>query len=231
MAPLKHVGRIKNTGRRCVVVFREIYDEHGNVVDENNCLVFESESLPDAEHQDLMRIIESEPAQATGELYNVLSRERLGTGVTALSWLAQSGRLRKFPTSNIELVPDSNSIIGLDTLNKIVKMQKSGVSQAEIEQAIRDDTDSAPRDVTNQIVNESADQTAQETEAPATPQSGDDGVLDDTALAKSYVDQAEVFEKQAKELRDQAYEMDPSLKPKRTKRTPPKKKEPANDKA
>jgi len=228
---LKHVGRIKNTGRRCVIVFREIYDEKGNVVDDKNCLVFESESLPDAEHQDLMRIIESEPAQSTGDLYNVLARERLGTGTIALNWLAQTGRLRKFPTSNIELVPDSNSIIGLDTLNKIVKMQNSGVSQEEIEQAIRDDTDNPPRDVTNQITSESTATPSESTEAPATPQSGDDGVLDDAAIAKNYVEQAEMFEMQAKELRDQAYEMDPSLKPKRTKRTPPKKKEPANDKA
>ena len=149
MASLKHVGRVKNTGRRCVVVFREMYDEKGVVLDENHCLVFETENLPDAEHQDLMRIIESEQAQTTGDLFNVLSRTRLGTGEPALSWLASSNRLRKFPTSNIELTPDSRTRLGLDTLNKIVKMQKAGASESDINNVLRDDTDSAPREASS----------------------------------------------------------------------------------
>lgn len=223
MAPMKHVGQIKNTGQRCVVVFREIYDERGNVVDENNCLVFESDNLPDAEHQDLMRILESEPAQATGDLFNVLARTRLGNGTPALNWLAASNRLRKFPTNNISMTPEPSTVLGLDVLNKIVKMQKAGASQADIENALRDDTDLAPRDATN--VTESlqeANPEAVETPAQATTQTGD-GVLDDAAIAKQRLDQATMFEQQAKELREQAYEMDPSLKPKRTRKAPAKK--------
>jgi len=221
MASLKHVGRIKNTGRRCVVVFREIYDDTGKVVDENSCLVFESDSLPDAEHQDLMRIVEGEPAQTTGALYNVLSRTRLGTGVPALSWLAQSNRLRKFPTSNIELTPDSRTVLGLDQLNKIVKMQAQGSSQADIENMLRDDTDMPPREsaaVAESIVND-AENTAP---VEAQTQTGD-GVLDDAAIAQSYLQQAETFEQQAKELRESAIKLDPSLKPGPKKRAAPKK--------
>ncbi len=231
MAPLKHVGRIKNTGRRCVVVFREIYDEQGHVVDDNNCLIVETESLPDAEHQDIMRIIESEPAQSTGDLYNVLSRERLGTGVPALSWMVNTNRLRKFPTNNIELTPDSLTVIGLDTLNKIVKMQKSGASQQDIEKVMQDDTDMPPRQATSvtESMNESNPDAVEATEQLADTQSGD-GVLDDAAIAKQRLAQAETFEAEAKTLREQAYEMDPSLKPKRGRKTAPKK-EPAKDKA
>jgi hypothetical protein len=54
--------------------------------------------------------------------------------------------------------------------------------------------------------------------------------MDDAAIAQSYMSQAEMFEAQAKELREQAIQLDPSLKPKRTRKTPPKK-EPANKKA
>jgi hypothetical protein len=43
MANLKHIGRVANTNVKCVVVFREIYDEKGNVIDPNNCLVVETE--------------------------------------------------------------------------------------------------------------------------------------------------------------------------------------------
>lgn len=230
MAPLKHVGRIKNTGRRCIVVFREIYDENGNVVDDTNCLVVETESLPDAEHQDIMRIVESEPAQSTGEVYNIFARERLGTGVPALNWMVQSNRLRKFPTSNIELTPDSQTVLGLDKLNKIVKMQKTGATEEDIQRVLQDDTDMPPRDAN--MLAESATKTATEPtpDTQATSQSGNEGVMDDADIAKSYMSQAEMFEKQAKELREQAYDLDPSLKPKRTRKTPPKK-EPANKKA
>lgn len=219
MATLKHVGRIKNTGRRCVVIFREMYNDKGHVVDENNCLVVETDNLPDAEHQDIMRIIESGPAQTTGDVYNVFARERLGNGLPALQWMAQSQRLRKFPTSNIELTPDSRTVIGLDTLNKIVKMQKSGASEADIQKVLQDDTDLPPREAQT-IVDSSKEQT---TDAPAEAQSGENGVLDDSAIAKSYVTQAEMFEQQAKDLREQAYTLDPTLKPRRSQRPAPKK--------
>ncbi len=225
MAQLKHVGRIKNTGRRCVVVFREIYDDNGNVIDDDNCLILETESLPDAEHQDIMRIIESEPAQSSPEIYDVFARSRLGSGVLALNWMVSSNRLRKFPTSNIELTPDSQTVLGLDTLNKIVKMQKTGATEADINRVLQDDTDMPPRQAN--MMAESIEPTP---ESGSSTQSGDDGVMDDAAIAQSYVSQAEMFEKQAKELREQAFELDPSLKPKRTRKTPPKK-EPANKKA
>ena len=42
-----------------------------------------------------------------------------------------------------------------------------------------------------------------------------DGVIDDSALAKSMLSQAEQFVAEAARLQEQAYEMDPSLKPKR----------------
>tara|TARA_R110000851_G_scaffold256211_1_gene408662 strand:- start:751 stop:1404 length:654 start_codon:yes stop_codon:yes gene_type:complete len=205
MATLKHVGRIKNTGRRCVVVFREIYNERGDVVDEHNCLVFETESLPDAEHQDLMRIVESDQAQTTGDLFNILGRSRLGTGEQALTWLSTSNRLRKYPSNNVDLTPDSSTIIGLDTLNKIVKMQKAGSSQADIENVLRDDTDSSPRDAV--IAVNGMTEVPDAVDAPS-----GDVVMDDAALAVSYVDQAKIFEAQAKDLRAQAKVLKPAGK-------------------
>lgn len=216
MATMKHVGKIKNTGRRCVVVFREMYDEKGKVIDEHNCLVFETESLPDAEHQDLMRIVESDTAQSTGDLFNVLARTRLGSGDLSLSWLSRANRLRKFPTSNIVMTPDARTQIGLDTLNKIVKLQKSGASQKEIENVLRNDTDLPPRQA--ESVTESISDAAPDA---VTAQPSGDGVLDDAAIAKSYLDQAEMFAKQAEELREQAYQLNPALKPANTRRKKP----------
>ena len=217
MANLKHMAKITNTGRRCVVVFREMYDERGHVTDENHCLVFETDNLPDAEASELMRIVNSDNAQANGNLYEVLSRERLGSGMVALNWLAESGRLRKFETKNIELTPDNSTILRLDKLNKIVKMQKTGASQAAIENVLRDDTDLPPR--TAETISSDA---TEEAPAPVTadPQTGD-GVLDDGAMAQTYIAQAETFEREAAALREQAIALDPTLAPKKRERKKP----------
>ena len=198
---LKHVGQVINTGRRCVVVFREIYNEKGEVVEPDNCLIVETDSLPDMQHQDMMRIVEGEPAQQTGDLYNVFARERFTDGQMVLGWLNATGRLRKFPTNQILLTPDANNTLRLDKMNRIIEMQKAGQTQEQIENAIVDDTDSAPR----------AQSTAQT--APSAPAT-EPGVLDDTALAKGLLEQAAQFESEVTRLREEAYTLDPSLKPK-----------------
>ena len=221
MVSLKHVGRILNTNRRCVVVFREIYNEEGVAIDEDNCLVFETETLPDAENQELMRIVESDAAQTTGDLFNVLARAKLGNGLAALNWLASSNRLRKFPTDNVELTPDARTAMALNVLNKIVKMQKSGASEEEVNNVLRDDTDMPPRSA-DQLAATIAE-TAPDAVSEAETQTGD-LVLDDKALAKNLVDQAKLLESQAKELRSQAKVLAPS----KTRTTT---KKPANNKA
>lgn len=226
MTSLKHVGRVKNTGRRCVIVFREIYDEKGHVIDENNCLVFESESLPSAEHQELMRIIESEAAQATGDLFNVLGRERLGNSSLALNWLVDTARLRKFPTDNVDLTPDAKTVIGLNTINKIVKMQKTGATEAEIASFLRKEADLSPA-VAEDMSKDMVKPVTGKPDSSTTLQSGPNGVLNDATLATSYISQARVFEQRAKELRGQAKALIPTKT--RTKRTT--KKKPANKKA
>ena len=74
-----------------------------------------------------------------------------------------------------------------------------------------DDTDGAPRTSTSA-------QTAppvKETES---------GILDDSAIAQQRLQQAETFLQEAERLKTEAYELDPSLKPKtRAKRTSTKK--------
>ena len=199
---LKHVGQIINTGRRCVVVFREIYNDVGDVVEPDNCLVVETDSLPDLHHQDIMRIVEGEPAQSNGNLYEVLGRERMTDGAVALRWLSESNRLRKYPTNNILLTPDNQNTLRLDKMNRIIQMQASGATQEQIENALVDDTDGPPRKQT------SAQQTL-------TPPTGEPGVLDDSAIAQQRLAQAETFLAEAERLRAEAYELDPTLKPKR----------------
>ena len=211
---MKHVGRIKNTGRRCVVVFRELYDEHGKVVDPYSCLVVETESLPDWVHQDFIKIVESTPSQEASELYTVLARSRLSDGTIALNYMAHNKRLHQYSTDNVELIPNSNHKIALSTVNRIIKMQKQGLSQQEIEVALRDDTDQPPREL-REAIQSTEDLGNVPTPEAISPQTSND-VLDDSALAKQMLAQSKTFESEANELREKAYALDPTLKPKST---------------
>ena len=80
-------------------------------------------------------------------------------------------------------------------------MQASGATAEQIENAIVDDTDAPPRKQT----------TAQQAPAP----SGEPGVLDDAAIAQQRLAQAKTFMEEAERLTAEAYELDPSLKPKK----------------
>lgn len=183
MTNVRFVGRVKNTGRKCVVVFRHIYDENGNVTDKENCLAFETESLPDAEHQNLMQIVEDPATQASTEMFEALNKERhFETGQTYLQWLHQMGRLRRFPTTNIEMTPNSHSTIGLHELNTVIDMQAQGSSMESIEKEL--------------------ERMKSDEESDVVP---DDGhLMTDERLAESFLNQAEQFEAQAKELREKA---------------------------
>lgn len=195
---MKHVGMVKNTGKKCIVVFREIYDENGKVIQPDQCLVVELENLPDYAYQDIVSIVESEPAQRSGDLYEVLSRTRLSDGNISLSWLHQTGRLRKYDTTNIDMIPSNNSKLNLATLNRIIQLQKDGKTEKEIEQILADDTDAPPR-----TFNDSVNQPVSST---------NDGILSDEDLAKSYLEQSKTMLAESERLKKEAYKLDPSLK-------------------
>jgi DNA-binding transcriptional MerR regulator len=204
---MNHVGRVENTGRRCLVVFREVYDEKGNIIEPDKCLVVETDTLPDFAHQDLMSIVESEPAQREGEFFNVLARTRLSNGDIALQWLHSQGRLRKYDTSNITLLPNSNSKISLSTLNRILELQKAGYSDNDIERILKDNSDSA------------------KSVKPIEPTKAVDEPLTDEKLAESFLSQAKTLLEQAEKLQSDAYKLAPHLMPTKRKSVSSKSKE------
>jgi len=205
MANVKHVGQVANTGLKCVVVFREIYDENGNVTDPNHCLIVETERLTDMEHDDIVRVVESPTAQESQEFYNVAHRNMFSDGINMLVKLNKRGYLKKYPTDQIMMTPNSSTSIKLSEINEIVRKQKTGMSPQDIENSMVDDTDSAPRTSTSLSQSQTIDQ--------AVP-TGEE-VLNDEALAKTMLEQADTYENEVKRLREEAYAMAPDLKPKR----------------
>ena len=202
---MKHIGQVNNTGLKCIVVFREIYDERGNVTDDKNCLIVETERLPDMEHDDMVRVVESPAGQEAKEFYEIAHRSMFSDGVNMLQKLHNAGYLKKYPTNQISLTPNRSTSILLSEVNQIIRKQKTGMSESDISNSMVDDTDSPPRTQTSFDPSQTIDQAVNTGEQ----------ALDETAIAQSLLSQADTFLAEAERLKSEAYEMAPDLKPKR----------------
>jgi hypothetical protein len=198
MANMKHVGQMINTQKRCIVVFREIPDEP------ESCLVVDTDAAPDWMHDDLITAVESNGAQASSNFYEYAQRSVFTNGENMLTTLHDQGRLNKQPTSNIAMTPNNTVSINLKELNDIIREESGGEPVVS-----PDDT---------QLANASKPvEAADLPDATAIAQSvpNSDPVIDDGDLAKNMIAQAESFLAEAESLKAQAYELDPSLKPRR----------------
>jgi|TARA_R110001606_G_scaffold385041_1_gene548304 hypothetical protein len=200
----KHIGKVKNTGLKCIIVFRAIYDERGNVQDDKNCLVIETDRLPDMEHDDIVRVVESPMGQEAAEFYSIAARSTFSDSSPMLQKMHKMGWLKKHPTENILVTPNNFTSVPLNEINEIVKKTNSGMSPNDIKNSMVNDTDGAPRTTTSLNSQPSGE---------AVPTG--DGVLDDNSIAKSMLSQADTFLAEAARLKEEAFTMDPSLKPKR----------------
>ena len=205
MATMKHIGQVANTGLKCVIVFREIYDDQGNVTDPNHCLVVETERLPDMLHDDMVRVVESPTAQESDEFYTVAHRSMFSDGINMLVKLHNHGLLKKYQTKDIVVTPNTFTNVPLNEINEIIRKQKSGMSESDIQNSMVDDTDKPARTSTSLSQSQTINEAVDTNEDP----------MSDLAIAKTMVAQADTYELEVKRLREEAYAMAPDLKPKR----------------
>mgnify|MGYP000592642687 CR=1 FL=1 len=205
MANLKHIGQVTNTGIKCVVVFREIYDERGNVQDKDHCLVVETDRLPDYAHDDVVRVVESAAGQEASEFFEIANRSYFSDGAPMLQEMHKRGWIKKYPTTNITLTPNRSTGVSLSEVNEVIRKQRTGMSEQDIRNTMVNDTDQPPRTQTTLDPTQTIDQAVNTGEQ----------ALDDSAIAQGLLSQAETFLAEAERLQAEAYEMDPSLKPKR----------------
>lgn len=191
---MKHVGRIKTNRHKAIVAYRTIPN------DPYNALVILTENLNAADHDDLIKVVESAAGQDEYELATALARSYFIDGRNMLSALHREGQLRKFGTNEIEMVPDSNNTISLDELNQIIANQR-GVSLEDL--AIS--ADASPSTATQ--VQQQPSPPVQQTQTTT-----QNDVMSDEDLAKSLRSQADAMFKEAKALRDQAEELVPTKK-------------------
>lgn len=205
MVDLKHVGRVKSTGRKCLVAFRTLPG------DAYNCLIIPTENLEDSYHDALIQLVESPAAQSAYEFGEVLSRAKFPDGSTMLPALHTQGRLLKLATDGIEMTPNFQAKITLSDLNQLIAEQRNcAVDDLSIKEPVRDDVQvvevAKVKDLTPSAKTTSASVKEESQTVPSF-----DGP---EAEAKFYRSQADKLAKQAAEMRRKAEELVPVKKSK-----------------
>ena len=209
MAEIKHVGRFKENQRKLVVAYRVIPGD----AEAKSALVIDTASLGDADHDTLMKTVESPAGQEAFEFAEVMARTQLSDGANMLARFHATGKLQKVLHTEVEMMPTPTYIMGLDELNKVIAEQR-GTTIADL--ALKDPNE-LPEGTT---IEEAGSVSEMPKKSPAVQaeaqaarvQAPDNGVLSDEDLAASYRSQADRMYKEAKRLREQAEELVPTKK-------------------
>jgi hypothetical protein len=200
MANLKHIGRIKTTGRKVIVAYRTLPGES------DAALIIPTEALTPEQHDSIISLVESPAGQNAYEFAEVLARSRFPDGSVILANLHFNSRLVKVKTSTVEMLPNSHSTIGLDQLNQVIAEQRGlsvndlalgNGSSAQIEE-IAKVTDISNTTKSNVV----AESQVAKIDAP----------LSDDDLARKYRSDADKLYKEAARLRSEAEKLAPAKK-------------------
>lgn len=210
MKSIKHIGKLKNTGLKVLVVFRTLPGES------HMSLVLPVAQLPDQYHDAIMALVETDQAQDVFEFGEIMHIRPFPDGRPMLRAMQADGRLQKVATDNIIMTPTTNSNILLSELNVLIAEQKnctvdelcnfvSGApsNKAEVKEVakVKDLEPNIDPDIP----------------APVRAQAKDNSILSDKDIAKSMRSQADALYKEAARLRKEADTLDPIQK--KTKKT------------
>lgn len=205
MRALKHIGRMKNTNAKVLVAFRTLPGES------DHALVIPVANLPDNYHDAIMKVVEEDQAQTAFEFGEILFTRSFPDGRPMLQALRADERLRKVPTDQVEMTPNTVDVIGLHQLNVLIAEQKncavddlctfvSGApnKSTQVEDVAR--VKDLGRDVGEPNIPQAQ---------PAPLQAPSNEPLSDKDIAKAYRSQADAMYKEAARLRKEADALDP----------------------
>jgi hypothetical protein len=203
--PLKHIGRINNTGVKVLVVFRTLPGES------NMALVLPVTQLSDAYHDSIMTMVETDQCQEAFELGEMMFIRTFTDGRPMLQAMQADGRLQKVATDSVTMTPTTNDTVLLSSLNTLIAEQKN-CAVDDLYTFVK----GAPKvkaEVTQVAeVKDLAPAVDTDIPAPVRAQATADAVLTDKDIAKSYRSQADAMYKEAARLRKEAEELDPTVK-------------------
>lgn len=200
MKSLKHIGRIKNTGAKVVVVFRSLPGDSGSA------LVLPVAQLKDEYHDSLMTLLETDQAQETFEFGEIMFHRHFTDGRPMLTAMQQDERLHKVPTANVVMTPTHNSNIDLSELNVLIAEQRN-VTIDDLANL----TSGGPK-ITEKSLTPAEKASKSSETVEAVMQASENSVLTDGDIAKGYRSQADAMYKEAARLRREADLLDPPVK-------------------
>ncbi len=210
MKSLKHIGRIKGSGSKVLVVFRTLPGES------DHALVLPVGSLTPDQHDSIIKLVETPQAQDAFEFGEIMFIRSFPEGQAMLTYCQQHNLLVKMPTTNVIMTPNTSDEVILSDLNVLIAEQKncaiddlytfvSGAKKktdATVEEIVK------VKDLGRDVGEPNIPSTQPSQEPVATTQEP----LSDKDLAKNYRSQADAMYKEAARLRREADEMDPPAK-------------------
>lgn len=205
MQNLKHVGRIKDTGKKVLVAFRTLPG------DAYSCLVVPTENLPDEYHNAIINLVESPAAQQSYEFAEALDRTQFPDGSRMLPFLHANGRLVKVSTAQVEMTPVIGASVMLSELNQLIAEQR-GIAVDDLH--IKPDSNDVAKEVASvkELPTETVD--AGKTTSTSVNETAPESFDSPETEAKFYRSQADKLAKQAAEFRRKAEELVPTKKSK-----------------
>lgn len=184
MNMMRHVAKIANTDQRCVVAFMQIPNR------EDHALVVPTDNLPPRIEQAVMDVLKSPQGQQEENFGVALSRHLLpDTGQNILEALHSGSRLVPVPVHQVLMMPTPNQPVKLssilESLGRLPDQQTQGLMQ---EYAV----EKFNPHINNQVASSNENQ---------------------RLIARNLIVEAELLELDAKRKREQAYGIDPSLRP------------------
>lgn len=194
MAALKHVGKIRKTGAKVVVVFRTLPEEPFNA------LVLGVNSLNDMYHNSMMQLLEDGQGQQANEFGEAMATRFFPDGRQMLTAMHSDGRLQKVATVDIDMTPTTTDVISLDKLNELIAEQK-GIALEDL----ATDKPKIPVAKETSKAEKIAAKVQSENSTSDRPLTNDD-------LARQLRSQADAMFKEAQTLRKQADDLAPIVK-------------------
>lgn len=212
MKTLKHIGKIKNTGAKVLVAFRTLPGES------DQALIIAVSQLPDAYHDAIMTVVESDQAQDVFEFGEILFIRSFPDGRPMLSALQADNRLQKVPTDLVIMTPSPVDQVPLDQLNLLIAEQKN-CTVDDLYTFVKGAPKKRENDASVETVAEAKDlEPIVDPDVPASlrAQASTTEALSDKDIAKSYRSQADAMYKEAARLRREADQLDPPVKKTKT---------------
>jgi hypothetical protein len=201
----KHVGKHKD--KKIALLFRQVPGE------DHMCLVAYSELLPRLIHDEVMKVLESAMGQQAENLADALFRHIMADGRNCLEALHRENFIKKVPTNQILVTPNTTSSVRLDELNSILNEMSKG--EEAIKRLAEIDANKGMVTKKSEPIREvGVPPASRTTEVAPTPIAS---VLSDSDLAKDRISQANTMKanaeqllKEAQRLLEEAKTLDPS---------------------